>query len=98
MNKQPRHRGEREAIAHALRRIRKVVRENAAEMALDPTDAAEGVAYLLADIRHFCHTAGVDYYKCAERAYGYYRDERNLPTFNLNVFSVLPDGDFYEAA
>ena len=79
MNRQPRNQGERDDIARSLLRIRKLRRdEDRCEI-----DGERLISDLLADIRHYCHSAGIDYYECADRAYNYYRDERNLPTLNL---------------
>ena len=78
MNKQPKDRGERNDIARSVRDVRKIIRGPDSRTDDDETNIAD----LLADIRHFCHTADIDYYECADRAYNYYRDERNLPVFN----------------
>lgn len=40
-----------------------------------PAYGEDAIAYLLADMRHWCRNAGVDYDRCDQRAASYYQNE-----------------------
>lgn len=54
-------------------------------------DIETGLVDLLADLRHFCDHAGLDFDKCAGMATGHYMDERTYNAFGVKEWRPPPE-------